>query len=121
MIEDILMVLKKLGLVTAALVASSQMAYANDLQINGFLSVTAGILDNKAIDNTFTNPGYDTALGFDAQTLAGLQLSKKVNDNTSATVQLMSRGSQGYATEAAWAYITYQLSDNTDIRFGRLR
>src|SRR5690554_3549661 len=33
----------------------------------------------------------------------------------------MSRGKQGYKTETAWAYVTYDLSDNTAIRFGRLR
>lgn len=115
------MILKKLGLAAAVMLAGAQTAQANDLQINGFLNVTAGVIDNEAIENTFTNPGYDTTLGFDQQTLAGLQISKKVNDDTSATLQLMSRGSQGYDAEAIWAYITYDLSDNTAIRFGRLR
>lgn len=115
------MVLKKIGLAAAVLLAGTQVTYANDLQINGFLNVTAGVLDNKDIEDGFTTGGYDTTLGFDQHTLAGLQISKKVNDNTSATVQLMSRGKQGYKTETAWAYVTYDLSDNTAIRFGRLR
>lgn len=115
------MVLKKMGLAAAVLLAGTQITYANDLQINGFLNVTAGVLDNKDIEGGFTTGGYDTTLGFDQHTLAGLQISKKVNDNTSATVQLMSRGKQGYKTETAWAYVTYDLSDNTAIRFGRLR
>ena len=115
------MTLKKLGIASAILLAGAQTAYANDLQINGFLNVTAGVLDNKDIEGGFTTGGYDTTLGFDQHTLAGLQISKKVNDNTSATVQLMSRGKQGYKTETAWAYVTYDLSDNTAIRFGRLR
>src|SRR5690554_2263344 len=116
-----IMTLKKLGIASAILLAGAQTAYANDLQINGFLNVTAGVLDNKDIEGGFTTGGYDTTLGFDQHTLAGLQISKKVNDNTSATVQLMSRGKQGYKTETAWAYVTYDLSDNTAIRFGRLR
>lgn len=115
------MVLKKLGLVTATLLACTQVAQANDLQINGFLNVSTGIIDNKAIEDSFSTSGYDTTLGFDPQTLAGLQLSKKVNDSTSATVQLMSRGSNDYQTEAAWAYVTFQPDSKTDIRFGRLR
>src|SRR5690554_2662422 len=116
-----IMTLKKLGIASAILLAGAQTAYANDLQINGFLNVTAGVLDNKDIEDGFTTGGYDTTLGFDQHTLAGLQISKKVNDNTSATVQLMSRGKQGYKTETAWSYVTYDLSDNTAIRFGRLR
>src|SRR5690554_6951103 len=115
------MVLKKIGLAAAVLLAGTQITYANDLQINGFLSVTAGVLDNEKIIDSPAAPGYDTTMGFDSQTLGGLQISKKVNDNTSATIQLMSRGKQDYQTEAAWAYVTYDLSDNTSIRFGRLR
>src|SRR5690554_1330701 len=116
-----IMTLKKLGIASAILLAGAQTAYANDLQINGFLNVTAGVLDNKDIEDGFTTGGYDTTLGFDQHTLAGLQISKKVNDNTSATVQLMSRSKQGYKTETAWAYVTYDLSENTAIRFDRLR
>src|SRR5690554_903260 len=115
------MVLKKIGLAAAVLLAGTQITYANDLQINGFLSVTAGVLDNEKIIDSPAAPGYDTTMGFDSQTLGGLQISKKVNDNTSATIQLMSRGKRDYQTEAAWAYVTYDLSDNTSIRFGRLR
>lgn len=116
------MTLKKLGLTSAVMLATSSMAFAaDDLQINGFINVTAGLIDNEAIQDSPAAVGYDTTLGFDPQTLAGLQISKKVNNDTSATIQLMSRGSQSYKTEAAWAFITYELSENTDIRFGRLR
>lgn len=115
------MLLKRTGLAAAVLLASSQFAFADDLQINGFINVTAGVIDNKDIMSSSAVSGYDTTVGYDQNTLAGLQISKKVNDNTSATLQLMSRGSQGYKTEAAWAYITYELTENTDIRFGRLR
>ena len=115
------MTLKKLGIASAILLAGAQTAYANDLQINGFLNITAGVIDNEKIIDSPAAPGYDTTVGFDSQTLGGLQISKKVNDNTSATLQLMSRGSQDYQTEAAWAYITYDFSDNTSVRFGRLR
>src|SRR5690554_5308254 len=116
-----IMTLKKLGIASAILLAGAQTAYANDLQINGFLNITAGVIDNEKIIDSPAAPGYDTTVGFDSQTLGGLQISKKVNDNTSATLQLMSRGSQDYQTEAAWAYITYDFSDNTSVRFGRLR
>lgn len=113
---------KRLGLASAVMLATSSMAFAaDDLQINGFINITAGAIDNKDIETSSAAPGYDTTVGYDSQTLAGLQISKKVNDNTSATLQLISRGSQGYETEAAWAYVTYELDSNTDIRFGRLR
>ncbi|QQD23273.1 hypothetical protein GJQ55_01745 [Venatoribacter cucullus] len=111
------MVLKKTGLAAAVLLAGSQLAYANDLNINGFINVTGGVLSNDKI----SLDGYDDNPSFDQGTLMGLQMSKKVNDSTSATVQLVSRGSEDYKTEASWAYITYALNNDTDIRAGRLR
>ena len=111
------MVLKKTGLAAAVLLAGSQLAYANDLNINGFINVTGGVLSNDKI----SLDGYNDNPSFDQGTLMGLQMSKKVNDSTSATVQLVSRGSEDYQTEASWAYITYALNNDTDIRAGRLR
>src|SRR5690606_24252090 len=91
--------------------------YANDLNINGFINVTGGVLSNDKI----SLDGYDDNPSFDQGTLMGLQMSKKVNNSTSATVQLVSRGSEDYKTEASCAYITYALNNDTDIRAGRLR
>lgn len=108
------MILRKTGIAAAVVLASTQMAYASDLQINGFINVTGGTVDTRdiAVD------GYDTGVSFDYGTLVGLQMSKQVNDSTSATVQLVSRGTESYQTEASWAYITYAMGDNTDIRAG---
>ena len=111
------MVLKKTGLAAAVLLAGTQLSYANDLQINGFINVTGGVLDT----NDVSIDGYDTGVSFDNGTLVGLQMAKKVNDTTSATVQLISRGGDAYQTEAAWAYVTFAATENTDIRAGRLR
>lgn len=114
------MIIRKCTLMGALLLAGGY-AQANDLQINGFLNVTAGALDNKAIAGSPATQTYDTTVGMDVNTLAGIQFQKKVNDSTSATLQLVSRGQDGYSTEAAWAYVTFSPTDSTDIRFGRLR
>lgn len=76
------MVLKQTGLAAAVLLASSQLAYANDLNINGFINVTGGVLSTDKI----SLDGYDDNPSFDQGTLMGLQMLKKVNDSTSATV-----------------------------------
>ncbi|ASP38877.1 hypothetical protein CHH28_09360 [Bacterioplanes sanyensis] len=102
--------------VASALTVSST-AIANDLRINGFMNVTAGHLSSEDV----SLGGYDNGVMFDPDTLVGLQLAKQVNDTTSATVQLISRGSDDFDTEASWAYVTYSASDNTDLRIGRLR
>ncbi|WP_430460190.1 hypothetical protein ACQUQU_13325 [Thalassolituus sp. LLYu03] len=101
----------------AVLLACSPAAFSSDLQINGFMNVTAGNLST----NDISLDGYDDGVKFDVGTLVGLQMSKQVNDSTSATMQLISRGSEDFNTEASWAYITYAANEDTDIRMGRLR
>ncbi|MFY9178344.1 MAG: hypothetical protein WAO12_01025 [Venatoribacter sp.] len=115
------MLTKKLALASAVLLTSAQMAYADDLQINGFINVTAGIVDDKTVGETDVGQGYDTGVSFDQGTLAGLQVSKRINDKTSATVQMVARGKTGYETDATWAYVSYDLTDNSTIKAGRLR
>ncbi|UXD86482.1 porin [Thalassolituus hydrocarboniclasticus] len=111
------MVLRKSGLAVAVLLAFSPAAFSSDLNINGFMNVTAGNLSTEDI----SLDGYDDGVSFDVGTLVGLQISKQVNETTSATMQLISRGSDNYSTEASWAYVTYAASEDTDIRMGRLR
>ena len=93
------------------------IAHANDLNINGFLSVGANILD----DDKASIAGADNQGGFKQDTVLGLQVQKQINDTTSATGQLVSRGSDDYSTEAAWAFVTYAANDDLDLRMGRLR
>lgn len=90
---------------------------ANELNVNGFLSVGATMLD----DDKASIAGADTNGGFKNETVLGLQISKQLNPSTTATGQLVSRGSDDYDTEAAWAFVTIAPTDNTDIRMGRLR
>jgi hypothetical protein len=100
----------------ALAIASPSMA--NDLNINGFLSVGASILDES---NGTKIAEADNQGGFKQNTVLGIQIQKQVNDKTSATGQLISRGSDDYSTEAAWAFVTYAANDNVDLRMGRLR
>ena len=98
-------------------IAIASPAMANDININGFLSVGASMLD----DNKASVAGADNQGGFKQDTILGLQVSKQINDTTSATGQLVSRGSDDYSTEAAWAFVTYAANDDLDLRMGRLR
>ena len=97
--------------------AIASPAMASDLNINGFLSVGASMLDK----NDVSIAGADNQGGFKNDTILGLQISKQVNDTTTLTGQLVSRGSDDYSTEAAWAFVTYAANDDLDLRMGRLR
>jgi predicted porin len=101
-------------LTAAGLAPASQ---ASELNINGFLSVGASMLDEQKASIA----GADNNGGFKQDTILGLQIQKQVNESTTATGQLVSRGSDDYSTEAAWAFVTYAATDDLDIRMGRLR
>ncbi len=107
----------KLPLVSLALMSASPGLFAEELVVNGFMSVGAGVLSNSEA----SVKGYDDDISFSADTVVGVQLSKQVNDSTSATTQLVSRGGENYDTEAAWAYVAYSPDDVTTLRIGRLR
>lgn len=111
------MINRRGALLTAIMLTSSQMTFANDLNINGFMSVGAGVLSNKDVSSS----GYDDDLSFDRDTMVALQISKQINDSTSATTQFVARGADDYKTENSWAYVTYSMDENTDLRIGRLR
>ena len=104
--------------VAVALAATSTVqANSSDLNIYGFMSVGAGILDN---DNV-TIEGFEGEGNFKQDTIIALQVSKQVNDKTTATGQLVSRGTDDFETEAAWAFVSYQATEDLTARIGRLR
>lgn len=101
----------------AVLTTTSLLSQANELNINGFLSVGASMMDDDKVQIS----GYDNQGGFKQDTILGLQVSKQVNDSTTVTGQLVSRGAEDYNTESAWAYASYAANDDLDLRMGRLR
>jgi len=105
------------SVVVTALITTTVQASSGDLNIYGFMSVGVGILDK----NEVTIEGFEGEGNFKQDTLLALQVSKQVNDNTTATGQLVSRGTDDFNTEAAWAFVTYQTSSDLTARMGRLR
>jgi hypothetical protein len=92
---------------------------AEKLKVNGFM--TAGVTHGD--DPIEANYEVDTNPNFRGDAIAGLQFNYALGENSSAVVQLVSRsrGNESWETNAEWAYISYGLSDNLDVRMGRLR
>lgn len=107
----------KLHLAIISCSALATSSFADDLNINGFLSVGASMMDNDKV----AIAGYDNQGGFKQDNILGLQISKQVNQSTTVTGQLVSRGSDDYKTESAWAYVSYAANDDLDLRMGRIR
>jgi hypothetical protein len=114
-------------LLVATLACSPGPAIASDdIRWNGFLNVVGGI--SKEDPPTPTNPdrgnsvgGTDTDFSFDNESSAGLQATKPLDDTTSVTVQLLSKGSvDNYAARMQWLYLSHDLSDTQTLRLGKL-
>lgn len=91
---------------------------ASDLKFSGFLSVGGGMVDD---DDSFDYMGYsEEDLNFNNNIL-GLQVSGTVAEKLTATAQFIARSDGDYDVASEWAYLTYQATDSTKIRAGRLR
>lgn len=105
----ILMVLK------IALLGHSPVVMAEP-EVSGFINAVGGYAMERA-----TN-GYEAdTVTFANDSLLGLQVSQEISPRFSATGQLVARGADDFKAEAAWAYLTYHLSDSAQFRMGRFR
>lgn len=104
--------------VAIAFCMAAPLAQAGDLNFSGFLSVGGGMVDDE---NGPSYGGYDEEdLTFD-DNLLGIQVSGTVSEKVTATVQLTARSEKDYQVDAEWAYLSWQATENTKIRAGRLR
>lgn len=103
---------------TGLILGSIPLAQANDIKFSGFLSVGGGFVDDE---KSIPYGGYsEKDLTFD-NNLLGLQVTGSISDKLTATAQMIARSSNDYSLKTEWAYLTWQVSDNTKIRAGRLR
>jgi len=121
------MKLKRLSLCLGIALAATQ-AHAGEVYISGFGSIIAGGTDHDIIDDPFDKPDspayaryYDDKLSFEPDSIMGLQLTADINDKASATIQLISEGSDDWNTKVDMAYLSYKVTDQLTARAGRLR
>ncbi len=92
-------------------------ASISDVKVNGFF--TAGGVFTDTDDATFL--GADKDVTFEPDSVAALQFYMPIDDNVSVTTQIIAKGSDDFAPEFEWAFMTYGLTDDLDLRMGRLR
>ncbi|MFC4698867.1 porin [Glaciecola siphonariae] len=109
--------MKKGLLLPVSLLALSVSTAVNaDVRINGFANFTAGY----TTEDTGLY-GYEDKVDFSNGSLFAIQISGSVNENVTATAQLLARGNEDYNAEFEWAYLTYAIDDSSSISGGRLR
>lgn len=101
---------------TIALVVTASMCAQADVRINGFANLTAGKTTDDV--NLF---GQGDSIDFSNASLFALQVSGEVAENITATAQVLARGSENYSAEFEWAYLTYNINDNSSVTVGRFR
>jgi hypothetical protein len=91
---------------------------ASDITMSGFLSVGGGLVDDK---NSVSYGGYSEEDFTLNKNLLGLQITGTVAENITATAQLIAKSADNYKVDSQWAYLTWQATNNTKVRVGRLR
>jgi len=105
----------------AALLAAN--VQAADVRWSGYGTFGAGqVLDDDASYNA--NPilidgRLEDKTSFSVLSLVGLQADASIGDGLSATVQLQATGAENWEANVAWAYLTYDLSNNVKVQAGR--
>lgn len=103
-------------LIAGSLLVCSSLSWA-DVQIQGFANIIAG----TSGDDSEVLRGYDGDIGFKRDSLFGVQFTSDLSDGLSATVQMVARARDDWDAEFTWAYLNYELSDQSSFQFGRIR
>lgn len=116
--KRVIPMLKNCGLALAIASVTAVPAVAGDVNFSGFLSVGGGMLDDASSQsyNGFEEDNFTFS-----KNLLGLQVSGSVSEKVSVTAQMIARSDDDYALASEWAYLTYQVGENSKIRMGRLR
>ena len=107
-----------------AYVGHGQANISDSIHISGFGSIIgATVSDGPGYIAEYPNVATydDGSFDFGPETKVGIQITGNINDKFSATTQFMLRGANDYDVEVAWAYLTYQISDEGTLQGGRLR
>ena len=108
----------QLGFPIGLIALSTASFNANaDIRFNGFASIVAG----QTLSDNESYLGYDNDLSFKNESIFALQAMSDLGDGLSATAQIVAQGNENFDTKFSWAYISYEASDYTTVRAGRLR
>jgi len=104
-----------LGILAALAAATSS---AQNVQITGFGQIVAG---SSLDDNSPPLLGYDDNIDFRPESKFAIQIRGDLNEQWSATAQIIARGSEDFDPEFAWAYIGWNGGNGWSAKAGRQR
>lgn len=107
--------------VALSLAGAGQQAMAiEDIRINGFLTAAATQTD---ADSPYNIDLASDELRFDGRdNRLGLQIAADINERMSFTMQLLARAvPDNFNAEADWAFVGYDVSDDLQVRAGKVK
>lgn len=87
-----------------------------EIQINGFGNFIIGKTPGRD-----SYSGYTEDPTFEPDSIMGLQFSHKFDDKLTATAQVIAKAETNWRADLAWAYLSYEATDNLQLFFGRQR
>ena len=109
--------MNKKALIALAIAGVLSAPVSAEVKINGFASVKAGM----TLGSDDSLYGYTDDIDFKNESLFAVQMMSDLGDKLSVTAQLLGRGRDDFDAEFAWAFISYDLTDNMRLSAGRLR
>ncbi len=109
--------MKKSAIALAIALGTVSFHSAAEIRINGFASIIGG----QTLDSDDTLYGYDNDFDMENRSLFALQLSADLQESLTATAQIVDRGQNDFDAEFEWAYLTYAISDSSQISAGKMR
>lgn len=108
---------KTLLSISLSLALGASFTSQAELRINGFASVYAG----KATNTNTPVYGYDEDIRLSEESKFAVQVAADLTEGVTATAQLIARGRDNYDAEFEWAYVTYQIDDQSQVSAGKMR
>lgn len=115
-----------LALSIAAALAATTAQAQNNVQISGFGQIVAGtVIDGGRNPATgivsFPGAAYDDGIDFQPESLFAVQARGAINEQWSATAQIVARGNDDFSPEFAWAFVGWEGGNGWSAKFGRQR
>lgn len=99
----------------------SNSSHLDRLSVSGYVSVGLSTTDAPVDFEPGSLPSVSTETRTTSQSKAGMQFDYKINEKTSATVQLLADGANDFDVDLEYGFIKWDINENHALRFGRLR
>lgn len=116
---------KMIGLLTLFAVPFAHAE--SDVKWNGFVNLVGGILEDEPVSDRSDDEQHPSYSAYENRftgmqdSLFALQVSKPLNNKLAVTGQMVAQGAQdSFTTKVAWAYVSYDINDESTLRAGRL-